>query len=54
MGGRGGKQARAGEGHLARRLDTSVATRVLARMYARVHPYANDDDRAPVFSYCEE
>lgn len=34
MGGRGGKQARAGEGHLARRLDTSVATRVLARMNA--------------------
>ena len=27
-----GKQARAGEGHLAGRLDTSVVTRVLARM----------------------
>lgn len=28
-----GKQARAGEGHLARKLDTSVVTRALARMY---------------------
>lgn len=47
MGGRGGER---GEGHLARRLDTSVATRVLARMYKRVHPYANDDATEPRFS----